>query len=98
MMPCAKLVLVYGVMGLMAGSFALGDEPQDSASHSQHAAPQSPETQPPAAPAPSEDTSSQAAHVPPDPPRHPMGDMPYPRMAALMQMDDTARTGMVLFD
>jgi copper resistance protein B len=98
MMPRAKLALVYGVTGLIAGSLALGDEPQDSASHSQHAAPQIPETQPPAAPAPNEDTSSQAAHVPPDPPRHPMGDMPYPQMAALMQMDDTARTGMVLFD
>ncbi len=97
-MPRTKLALVYGVMGLIAGSFALSDEPQDSASHSQHAAPQSPETQPPAAPAPNEDTSSEAAHVPPDPPRHPMSDMPYPRMAALMQMDDTARTGMVLFD
>jgi copper resistance protein B len=87
MMPRAKLVLVYGVMGLISGSFALGDEPQDSPSHSQHGAP-----------APNEDTASQAAHVPPDPPQHPMGDMPYPKMAALMQMDDTARTGMVLFD
>ena len=79
-MPRAKLALVYGLMGLIAGSFALG------------------ETQPPAAPVPNEDTSSQAAHVPPDPPQHSMGDMPYPKMAALMQMDDTARTGMVLFD
>jgi copper resistance protein B len=98
MMPRAKLVLVYGVMGLISGSFALGDEPQDSASHSQHGAPQSPGTQPLGAPAPNEDTASQAAHVPPDPPQHPMGDMPYPKMAALMQMDDTSRTGMVLFD
>lgn len=40
----------------------------------------------------------EAAHVPPDPPQHSMGDMPYPRMAAMMQMDDTERTGMVLFD
>ena len=43
-------------------------------------------------------TRSEAAHVPPDPPQHSMGDMPYPRMAAMMQMDDTERTGMVLFD
>jgi len=41
---------------------------------------------------------AEAPHVPPDPPRHPMADMPYAKMAALMQMDDTARTGMVLFD
>src|SRR5260370_5983010 len=27
-----------------------------------------------------------------------MGDMPYRGMTAMMQMDDTARTGMVLFD
>jgi len=52
--------------------------------------------QPPAAP--DEDTASEAAHVPPDPPQHPMGDMPYPAMAAMMQMDDTARTYKVLFD
>ena len=39
-----------------------------------------------------------ASHVPPDPPQHSMGDMPYPWMAAMMQMDDTERTGMVLFD
>jgi copper resistance protein B len=96
MMLRAKLTLVCGAMGLIAGSFALGDEPQDSAS--QRAAPQSPRAQPPAAPDPNEHTSSPAAHVPPDPPQHPMGDMPYPKMAAMMQMDDTARTGMVLID
>ncbi len=42
--------------------------------------------------------ASAAAHVPPDPPQHPMGDMPYPEMTAMMQMDDTARTSKVLFD
>jgi len=97
MMPRAKLALIYGLIGVIAGSFALGDEPFDSIAHSQHAVPQSPET-PPAAPAPNEETSSEAPHVPPDPPQHPMGDMPYPKMAALMQMDDTSRAGMVLFD
>jgi copper resistance protein B len=83
MMSRARHALLYGVMGLAAGSFA---------------AAQSPETQPHAPPASNEDTSSETAHVPPDPPQHSMGDMPYPRMAALMQMDDTARTSMVLFD
>jgi len=54
---------------------------------------------PPAAPTPNGDeTASEAAHVPPDPPQHPMGDMPYPEMAAMMHMDDTARTYKVLFD
>jgi copper resistance protein B len=94
MMPRAKLALVYGVIGLTAGSFALGDGPQNSALHTQHAVPQSPETQSSAAPAANEE----GPHVPPDPPQHPMGDVPYPKMATLMQMDDTARTGMVLFD
>ena len=69
-------------MGLMAGSFAPADEP----------------AQPPAAPAPNADTSGEAPHVAPDPPQHQMADMPYAPLAALMQMDDTARTGMVLFD
>ena len=68
MMPRAKLALACGVIGLIAGSFAHGDEP------------------------------SEASHVPPDPPQHSMGDMPYQRMAALMQMDDASRTGMMLFD
>ncbi len=49
MMPRAKPALLYGVMGLIGGSFALGNEPQVSTSHSQHAAPD-----------PNEDTSSEA--------------------------------------
>lgn len=98
MTPRVKLAVVYGLNGLIAGSFALGDQSQDSAAQSQQVAPQSPETQPPAAPALNEDTSSATPHEPPDTPPHPMGDIPYPRMAALMQMDDTSRTSMVLFD
>jgi copper resistance protein B len=70
-MPRVKLGLLFGAMGLMAGSFALGEEPQGQDS---------------------------AAHVPPDPPQHPMGDMPYVQMAAMMQMDDRERTGTLLFD
>lgn len=97
-MPRAKLALLYGALGLLAGSFALGDEPQESAPH-HHVWSQSPEPQPHAAPMVNDEvTESEAAHVPPDPPQHPIGDMPYPEMATLMQMDDTARTGKVLFD
>jgi copper resistance protein B len=77
-----KLALWYGALGLLAGSFALGDEPQESAPHRHH----------------DEETASEAAHVPPDPPQHPMGDMPYREMATVMQMDDSARTAKVLFD
>ena len=94
----AKRALLCGALGLVSGSFALGDEPQESASHTQHDASQSAQTQPPVPPAPDADTASEAAHVPPDPPQHPMGDMPYPKMAAMMQMNDRERTGMVLFD
>jgi copper resistance protein B len=97
-MPGAKLPLLYGALGLMAGSFALGDEPQEGTPHSQHDAAQTPATGSPATPAPNTDTSSETAHVPPDPPQHPMGDMPYSQMAAVMQMDDRARTGTFLFD
>jgi copper resistance protein B len=98
-MPRAKLAVFCGALGLLVSSFALGDEGQESASHSQQGASKSPEPQPPASPAPSnEDTASEAAHVPPDPPQNPMSDMPYPQMAAMMQMDDTQRTGTVLFD
>jgi copper resistance protein B len=97
-MPAAKLALLYGTFGLLTGSLALGDEPQESAPH-HHVASQGPEPQPPAAPtANDEGTESEAAHVPPEPPQHSMGDMPYPEMAAIMQMDDTARTSKVLFD
>jgi len=77
-----RLALLYSALGFMTGSFALGDE------------------QPPAEPLSNDDaTASEAAHVRPDPPQHPMGDMrSYPEMAAMMQMDDTARTAKVLFD
>ena len=99
MMPRAKLALLHGILGLVAASFALADEPQELASHPSRGSSQSPEPLPPVAPAHNDhNTASEEAHVPPDPPQHPMGDMPYPRMAAMMQMDDTARTAKVLFD
>jgi copper resistance protein B len=52
----------------------------------------------PPAPTGDQDASSEAAHVPPDPPQYTMGDMRYRQMADMMQMDDRGRTGMVLFD
>jgi copper resistance protein B len=98
-MPRTKLALLYGALGLLAGSFTLGDEPQESAPHHHHDSSQYPEPQPSVAPMPNDDEAeSEAAHVPPDPPQHPMGDMPYREMASMMQMDDRQRTGMVLFD
>jgi len=41
---------------------------------------------------------SEGAHVPPDPPAHPMGDMSAERMIELMQMEDDAPFGMLLLD
>ena len=99
MTPRPRLILFCGFFGVMAASFALGQESQDPASHHDHSSSQVSAPQPPAAPTPADaQTPSEAAHVPPDPPQHPMGDMPYHEMSALMQMDDAARTAMVLFD
>jgi FtsP/CotA-like multicopper oxidase with cupredoxin domain len=39
-----------------------------------------------------------AAHVPPDPPQHPMEDLPYSIKADVMQMNDRAYTAMALLD
>jgi copper resistance protein B len=81
----------------MAASFALAEEPQESTSHHQHGSSQNPETPAPAT-TPNDDRSSEAAHVPPEPPQHPMGDLTHKEMAAMMQMNDTERVGQVLFD
>ncbi|MGH8139501.1 MAG: copper resistance protein B [Steroidobacteraceae bacterium] len=98
-MAPVKLNLGYAVLGLFAYSLAFGEQPQDSSSHQHDGSSQGPEPSvPPAAVSDAEDTSSEAAHVPPDPPQHPMGDMPYPAMAAMMQMDDAAPVGKALFD
>lgn len=43
-------------------------------------------------------TQSELAHVPPPPPQHEMGEMSEEAMAEMMDMDDTAGFGMVLFD
>lgn len=47
---------------------------------------------------PSDPTQSEAHHVPPDPPQHPMRDMPEDEMIDLMGMDDTDALGAVRFD
>jgi len=45
-----------------------------------------------------DDTTSAAQHVAPDPPQHIPPVMPYAEMARMMQMDDTARFGLILID
>jgi copper resistance protein B len=51
-----------------------------------------------ASPEGSADHSSDTEHVPPDPPQHPLRDMPYSHMAEMMQMDDRERFGKILID
>lgn len=43
-------------------------------------------------------TPSERAHIPPEPPRHPMGDMPNERMIEIMGMDDDAAYSMLRVD
>src|SRR5688500_6138806 len=45
-----------------------------------------------------ERTASERAHLTPDPPQHPMGDMSEKDMVEMMDMDDEALFGMVAFD
>jgi copper resistance protein B len=96
-MSRAILALLCGTLDLLAASVALADGSQESTPHSQHSTSQSTAPSPPPEPN-ADETASETAHVPPDPPEHTMGDMPYREMAAMMQMDDRARTTMVLFD
>ncbi len=91
----AALALLCATLGLAGGSLARADDssqptdtPQPGVSPEAPAAPT-----PPDAPA-----ASEAAHVPPEPPQHVMSDMPYGQMVTMMQMNDAARTGMVLLD
>ena len=66
----------------------------------EHHHPASEESQPAPVQRPPEadQDSSEARHVPPDPPTHTLPPMPYEHMAAMMQMDDTERVGKVLLD
>ena len=60
-------------------------EAQDHSSHADHGQHAQP-------------TESERAHVPPDPPTHPMPDVSEQRMIELMQMEDNAPYGMILLD
>jgi copper resistance protein B len=78
-----------GALGALV--FATAHSQQAESSHEHHVAPAT-------VAVPSDDDSSQARHVPPDPPAHEMGDMPYRAMAEMMQMDDTERFGRIILD
>lgn len=73
---------------------AQAQEPPPGAEHHQHEMPM-PDVPAPASP---DTTTSEAEHVPPDPPKHSMEEMPYRAMAEMMQMDDRERYGKVLMD
>ena len=51
-----------------------------------------------AAPSADEPTESERAHVPPDPPQHPLRNRSEEEMIELMQMEDDASYGMALLD
>jgi copper resistance protein B len=68
---------------------------QMSHEHHQHAASEATVTTPAAT---SADSSSEAEHVPPDPPVHEMQAMSLGHMTQLMQMDDQKAFGKVLLD
>lgn len=78
--------------GFLFAQAALGAEPvaQHDHRHDEHAAHRKPVAD--------ESTESERAHIPPDPPRHVMGEMSTEHMNELMQMDDNAAYGMVLLD
>jgi copper resistance protein B len=84
-----------GILGLMLAPHVLAGESPEATAQPADGVSQSSAL---AAPTPDAVTAGEAAHVAPDPPQHQMGDMSYRDMASMMQMDDTARTGKVLFD
>jgi copper resistance protein B len=92
-MTRVKLTFLCGALGLTLAAGALADEPQGPTDQSSHGSSQSPDV-----PTPADDAGSQSAHVPADPPQHQMGDMPYSKMAEMMQMNDRELTGMALLD
>lgn len=61
---------------------------EDHSAHQQHSIPAANE----------EPTESERRHIPPPPPQRAMRDMSAKEMIELMQMDDSARHGMVLLD
>jgi copper resistance protein B len=90
--------LLFGGIALLGWSLAFGQELPEHAAHQGQGSSQ--DMQPAATPpsADEKDTSSEAHHVPPDPPQHQMQPMPYRDMANMMQMDDTGTVGEVLID
>ena len=81
---------------IMAGiARAQAQETPPAAEHHQHEMPM-PDT--PASQSSPDANTSEAEHVPPDPPKHSMEEMPYRAMAEMMQMDDRERYGKVLLD
>ncbi len=85
----------FGALGLMATACVLADESREASTQPADDVAQSPVL---AAPNPDTALAGEAVHVAPDPPQHQMSEMSYHDMASMMQMDDTARTGKVLFD
>jgi copper resistance protein B len=85
---------LFGVGACVVISLALGQE----APNATEDAPEKAQVAAHNAAVSQDEPSSQAQHVVPEPPRHPMPVMSYREMASMMQMDDTAHFGGVLLD
>lgn len=79
------------LMLVAAGATVRAAEPPEQEAHQHHQSAPATETS-------TQPTESELAHVPPPPPQHEMGDMSAEAMTEMMDMDDTAGFGMVLFD
>ncbi len=91
-----SLAFALAMMLSVASCYAQDGSEQDEYPHHSPEMPADNSTGPSSSP--QNDTSSEAEHVPPEPPQHAMEQMSYDQMAKMMQMDDRERVGRVLID
>jgi copper resistance protein B len=89
--------LLWSLAALVGFSMAQAQEAPAGHEH-HHPAPEAPQPAPAENESNRDQDSSEARHVPPDPPARAMGPMSYEQMAAMMQMDDRERLGKVILD
>jgi len=87
-MKASLCLASFALTSFGVASIAIASE--EHANHSMHARP--------AQTMEGERTVGEHSHVPPDPPRNPLPDMPRERMIDLMEMSDDAPYGLILLD
>jgi len=94
--------VLYIITGCAICANALSQEaPASPAQHLHHEAappPSPPQDHPHHSQSMHSTASNESTHVPPAPPQHELGDMPYDEMAEMMQMDDAHPFGKVVID